>query len=281
MQDQYITVGSVRTRYRTAGERGSAVILLHGIARSLEDWSENMHALSRYHRVYALDMIGCGLSDKPNVGYSLPSMAEFVRDFMRALRIERAAIMGNSMGGGIALEFALAYPQELDALVLVATAGMGPKGAQFLGWCATPILGEIISRPSRAGSKRTLEALFANRDFITEARADRDFELSQQPGATRAFLKQLRHMAQYGGAKPSFYGPMLERLPRIGTPTLVVWGEQDHILPVEYAPVAAGRIPGAQVQVYDPCGHFPMLERATEFNALALEFLDGAARARR
>ena len=274
MQDQFVNIGSVRTRYRSAGERGSAVILLHGIARSLEDWSENMHALSRFHRVFAVDLVGCGLSDKPNVAYSIPMLAGFVQDFMRALKLEQATLVGNSMGGAVSLELAFTNPSLVHGLVLVAPAGMGPKGADFLGLCSVPILGEVISKPSLAGSKRLLQGLYADKRFWTDARAERDFELARQPGATRAFLRMLRFMANRQGAKPSFYGPMLERLPNLRQTTLVVWGEQDHILPIEYAAVAASKIPGAQVQRYDPCGHFPMVERATEFNALVLEFLE-------
>jgi pimeloyl-ACP methyl ester carboxylesterase len=178
------------------------------------------------------------------------------------------------MGGGISLEFAAQFPELLEGLVLVAPAGMGPKGAQFLGLCSIPVFGEVISRPSRAGSKRALEFLFADRNMMTQARAERDFELSSQPGATKSFLKMLRFMANRHGAKPAFFTRSLENAAKVRVPTLVVWGVQDQILPVEYAPVTAKTISGSRLQIYDPCGHFPMLERAQEFNALLLEFLE-------
>jgi pimeloyl-ACP methyl ester carboxylesterase len=274
MQDQFVEVNGLRVRYRSAGERGPVLVLLHGIGRTLEDWSENMLVLGRSHRVFALDFPGCGFSDKPNLPYTTPFLAGFVRDFVRALDLERVTLVGNSMGGGISLEFSALFPELLEGLVLVAPAGMGPKGAQFLGLCSIPVFGEVISRPSRAGSKRALEFLFADRNMMTQARVKRDFELSSQPGATRAFLKMLRFMANRQGAKPAFYKRSLENAGSVGVPTLIVWGVQDHILPVEYAPVAAQTIPGSRLQIYDPCGHFPMLERAQEFNALLLEFLE-------
>lgn len=274
MNDRFVQVNGLRVRYRSAGERGPVLVLLHGIGRTLEDWSQNMLELGQSHRVFAPDFPGCGFSDKPTLPYTTPFLAGFVRDFMRALNLERVTLVGNSMGGGISLEFAVQFPELLEGLVLVAPAGMGPKGAQFLGLCSIPVFGELISRPSRVGSKRALELLFADRNMMTQARAERDFELSSQPGATRAFLKMLRFMANRHGAKPAFYNRSLENAANVRVPTLVVWGVQDHILPVEYAPVAAKTIPGSRLQVYDPCGHFPMLERAGEFNVLLVEFLE-------
>jgi pimeloyl-ACP methyl ester carboxylesterase len=272
MRDRFVDVDGLRVRYRCAGDRGPVLVLLHGIGRTLEDWSENMLALSGSCQVFAVDFPGCGLSDKPVLPYTIPFLAGFVRDFMRVLNLERVTLVGNSMGGGISLEFAAQFPTLLEGLVLVAPAGMGPKGAQFLGLCSIPVFGEVISRPSRAGSKRALELLYADRDQMTQARATRDFELSSQPGATRAFLKMLRFMANRHGAKPAFYNRSLENAANVHVPTLIVWGVQDQILPVEYAPVAERVIPGARLQIYDPCGHFPMLERAEEFNALVLGF---------
>jgi pimeloyl-ACP methyl ester carboxylesterase len=276
MQDCFVEAGGLRVRYRSVGDRGPLLVLLHGIGRTLEDWSENMVVLGGSHRVFAFDFPGCGLSDKPVLPYTTPFLAGFVRDFMLALNLERVTLVGNSMGGGISLEFAAQFPELLEGLVLVAPAGMGPKGAQFLGLCSIPVFGEVISRPSRVGSKRALELLFADRGLMTQARAERDFELSSQPGATKAFLKMLRFMANRHGARPGFYNRSLENAANVRVPALVVWGVQDHILPVEYAPVAARTIPGARLQIFDRCGHFPMLERAAEFNALLLEFLEQA-----
>ncbi len=274
MQDQYLQIGASRVRYRSAGTTGSVVICIHGIGRSLEDWSENMAALGERYRVFALDLLGCGLSDKPDMPYTTPFLAKFVQDFMQALNLEKAILIGNSMGGAVALEFAFTYPTMLERLVLVAPAGMGTKGAKFLGLCSLPILGEILTQPSRASAKQTLKALFANPALQTATRAKRDYELAKQPGASKAFLKMLRFMTTNKGLKPAFYNPMLERMPSLKASTLVIWGQQDHILPVEYAPVPTRLIPNAKLEIYNPCGHFPMLEKAKEFNQHVLEFLD-------
>jgi pimeloyl-ACP methyl ester carboxylesterase len=273
MEDKFVQVGQVRTRYRALGDHGSTVILLHGIARSLEDWSENMQALSSVHRMIALDLVGFGLSDKPDVPYSVPFLAGFVCQFMQTLGLEKSIIMGNSMGGVVALELALTYPELVRALVLVAPAGIGPKGARWLGWCSVPILGELLAKPSKFGAQLIQKSLFVNQDFFTPERRARDYELAMQPRATKAFLKTLRSMANFKGLKASLYRSILERMASIQLPTLIVWGVQDHILPVEYAAVAQGKISNSELEIYDPCGHFPMLERADEFNARVLAYL--------
>jgi pimeloyl-ACP methyl ester carboxylesterase len=177
------------------------------------------------------------------------------------------------MGGVVALELALTYPELVRALVLVAPAGIGPKGARWLGWCSVPILGELLAKPSKFGAQHIQKSLFVNQDFFTPERRARDYELAMQPRATEAFLKTLRSMANFKGLKASLYRSILERMASIQLPTLIVWGVQDHILPVEYAAVAQGKISNSELEIYDPCGHFPMLERADEFNARVLAYL--------
>jgi pimeloyl-ACP methyl ester carboxylesterase len=125
MNDRFVEVDGLRVRYRSAGEYGPVLVLLHGIGRTLEDWSENMLALGESHRVFAPDFPGCGFSDKPVLPYTIPFLAGFVRDFLRVLNLERVTLVGNSMGGGISLEFSAQFPGLLEGLVLVAPAGMG------------------------------------------------------------------------------------------------------------------------------------------------------------
>ena len=274
MEDKFVQVGQVRIRYRTLGDHGSSVILLHGIARSLEDWSENMRALSSVHQVFALDLVGFGLSDKPDVPYSIPYLAGFVHRFMQTLGLQKSIIMGNSMGGAVALELAFSNPELVEALVLVAPAGMGSKGAKWLAWCSIPIIGELLAKPSEVGAEQIQKSLFVNPNFFTPKRSARDYELAMQPNATKAFLKTLRSMANYRGLKASLCRAMLEKLGSLQLPTLIVWGVQDHILPVEYAHIARSKILNSELEIYDPCGHFPMLERADEFNARTLAFLE-------
>jgi pimeloyl-ACP methyl ester carboxylesterase len=228
MNGAFIQVGSNRVRVLEAGS-GPVVVLLHGIGRSLEDWSENIDALSSKHRVIALDVLGHGLTDKPRVAYSVPLQREFLRGCFAALGVDRAAVVGNSMGGAIAVSFALEYPQLVERLVLVAPAGMGEKGADFLGLCTVPILGEFITRPSKDGSRNVCKALFADAKFVTEARVERDYALAREPGAQMVFLRMLRSMATRQGLRRELLEAIRGRLGEVRAPTLMIWGKQDHI----------------------------------------------------
>ena len=122
-QDQYVQVGRINTRFRALGNGGSDVILIHGLGGYLEHWTENIEPLADHHRVYALDLVGFGRSDKPEAAYSMPFFARFVRDFMDGQGIERATLAGNSLGGSIALQFAIDFPERVEKLVLDFLAG--------------------------------------------------------------------------------------------------------------------------------------------------------------
>jgi pimeloyl-ACP methyl ester carboxylesterase len=271
MQTHLVQVGAHRVRVLEAG-KGSAVVLLHGIGRSLEDWSENIEALARHHRVIAPDLLGFGLSDKPKLNYTVPLERDFLRDMFQVLKIERASLIGSSMGGAIAVAFALEYPQLTQKLVLVAPAGMGKRGADFLGLCTVPVLGELIARPSKIGARNICKSLFHDPTFVTETRVARDHELSKEPGAGRVFLSMLRSMAVRSGLRPELLEMIRGNLERVKAPSMVVWGRQDQILFETYAASAAQGL-NARLEIFEACGHFPMLEMSERFNALVVEFL--------
>lgn len=123
-QDNYIKLGSVNIRYWSEG-KGKPIILLHGGGSSIEIWSFNIGLIAQYYRVYAFDMVGTGKSDKPSASYSLDYQTEFLQKFMNELDIDRATLIGNSMGGSIALKLALKSPERVDKLVLVSSFGLG------------------------------------------------------------------------------------------------------------------------------------------------------------
>ncbi len=275
-QDRFIQVGNVRTRYREVGS-GTTLLMLHGIGRSLEDWSENMSAFGKSHRAVALDLVGFGRTDKPDVPYSADYLRDFTARFMDALGVPKAVLVGNSMGGAVALRMALTQPERVEKLVLVAPGGLGKRVAQLLSLCTVPVLGEWLTQAKpddTDGQRRVLQACFHNQACITEEQVKLAHELAQLPGRQNAFLKTLRASCNWRGARSSFLQTTLARLPELEVPTLVVWGKQDHILPSEYLENAR-RIPGVQTHLFDPCGHFPQLERPHEFNALVTSFLRG------
>jgi pimeloyl-ACP methyl ester carboxylesterase len=283
IKTDYLVVDGVKTRYRVAGVASqlAPVVFFHGIGRSLEDYSANLTPLSSERQVYAVDQIGYGRTEKPlSRSYTFNDLRDFALAFLDSANIKRAVFGGNSLGGAVALLVALHQPERVAGLVLTAPAGCGRLISTALRLCTVPILGEFLTRHQspRAddkhleGPRKVLEACFYNHSFVTEERIKHDYELSLSPNSSEVFLKTLRASCNWRGAKDIFLGHVLHQLPRVNVPTLVVWGKQDHVLPMEYAENTK-RIPGAQVYVLDKCGHFPQLERADTFNSLAQKFL--------
>ena len=272
-KDQYVEVGNIRTRYWVLGDGKSSVILLHGLGGFIENREDNVAALAQGRRVYALDLAGFGRSDRPQVKYSIPYLTEFVREFMIVHDVDKAALIGESMGGAIALRFALQYPHQVEKIVLVASAGLGKEVSIYLRMMSLPIIGELSSRPSRKRTVQTLKLLLHNQDLIADRWIEGGYEMSSLPGAKRCLLSALRSMCNIRGFRSKVYSPILERLEEIEVPTLVIWGAQDRILPSSHAHQAAKRLPNVRVDIFDPCGHLPNIERAEQFNALVTDFL--------
>ncbi len=270
--ERFCETPSGRLRYVEAGA-GSPVVLVHGIGRSLHDWSDNIDAFAQSHRVLAVDMLGFGLSEKPQIQYTVDVQAKALCEFMRALKLEPTALVGNSLGGAVSLTLALKHPDLVSKLVLVAPAGLGERAATFFGVMALPFIGEWLTRPSLKGSHQLLRALFADNTFHTEARAKHDFELGQMPGSQRVFLSMLRSMVHRNQVHPELLKNLRGRLGELETPTLMIWGQQDQILFSSYAAAAAAMLKNGRLEILDPCGHFPMIECAKAFNTMVLEFL--------
>jgi pimeloyl-ACP methyl ester carboxylesterase len=274
-QDQFIQIGPVKTRYWQAGTRGSAVVLLHGIGCSVLEWAHNIEALAARHRVFALDLLGFGLTDKPaGETYDLRRHARFVLDFLAALGIARAHLAGNSLGGRLALECAIGEPGRVASLLLVDPAGVGGRETLLEFRLATvPVLGELLTRPNPLGTRMLWNKAFANpAPFVTDQLVRTKVALARQPGAQPAFLKTLRSFVGVRGFRPEPIAALHAALPSVTAPTLVVWGRDDRFVPPSHAEVLLRRMPGAELQLWEGCGHAPQIECAERFNATALAF---------
>jgi pimeloyl-ACP methyl ester carboxylesterase len=272
-QDQFVRVGEINTRFWAVGETGSNVLLLHGIADSADTWTPTIGALAESHRVLAFDQIGHGLSDKPPVVYSPSYIGQFVADFMDTQGVAGANVVGHSMGGAVALQFALQFPGRVQKLVLVSSAGLGRELTHLLRLPTLPLIGEWLTRPNRKGTAQFLRACVVDPALVTEDLVEFAYERAALPGAQASFLSILRYGCSLRGVRRHIIRPLVDELPTIAAPTLVVWGQQDRILPVEHAYVAQAGIPNARLHIFDPCGHIPQMERTEEFNALLLDFL--------
>ena len=269
--DQYIQVSQINTRYWNLGDQGTTVILLHGLGSCVETWMYNINALAQHHQVYAVDLVGSGRSEQPPATYSLTYLAQFVRSFMDALGIERASLVGNSLGGGVVLQFALLFPQNVEKLILVSSLGLGQEITLMLRLATLPFV--RMFSPSRSGTALTLKQSVYNPTLITNQWVELYYQIAARPGAWKALLALINANIDLFGVRREVYQAITSRLTTITAPTLVLWGRQDRVLPVAHAKSATNGLPNARLHIFDLCGHWSQFEHSEEFNALVLEFL--------
>jgi len=265
-----------RAIYHMAGS-GPPVVLIHGMVNSSRHWRSVALSLADRHTVIAPDLIGHGDSATPRGDYSLGAHASSIRDLLAVLGIDRATIVGHSLGGGVAMQFFYQFPQRTERLVLVSSGGLGREVSPLLRSATLPGAAALLSL---AAHPRLLSGLRRGGDRLREsgsrqgvylqaiARALRPLE---EPGARTAFLHTLRSVIDIRGQRVS----ATDRLYLLaGMPTLIVWGERDRVITVRDADVYAELIPGSRKVVFQDTGHLAMLERPDAFNALLRELLE-------
>jgi pimeloyl-ACP methyl ester carboxylesterase len=272
-QDLYISVNGINTRYWQMGDCGSTMILLHGGNGSIEFWLYNIPTLAKHHQVYAFDMVGSGKSDYPDGSYSLAEQAEFLLGFMAALKIEQATLIGNSMGGGVALEFTRLYPDRVDRLVLVDSMGLGKEISLGIRLVTLPAIVNLL-RPGRWMIPAMLKSNFYNGKQLPPEWLEFRYPIFAIPGRNPVILRLGQSNFTLAGVRPQVYRPILDSLAHITQKTLIIWGEEDRIIPVKHAYIAAAGLPNNQLEIFPNCGHHPYLEYPAKFDRLVLEFLD-------
>jgi pimeloyl-ACP methyl ester carboxylesterase len=270
--DRYLRVNGINTRYWQVGDRGSAIILLHGGNGSIEFWLYNITTLAQDRQVYAFDMVGAGKSDYPDASYSLAYQAEFLHGLMAALNLDTATLIGNSMGGGVALEFTRLYPDRVDRLVLVDSMGFGSEISLGIRLITLPAIVNLL-RPGRWMIPAMLKSNFYDSKNLPPEWIEFRYPIFAIPGRNQVILKLGQSNFNLAGVLPEVYQPILASLPQISQKTLIIWGDCDRIIPVKHAYIAAERLPNSQLHIFSNCGHHPYLEYPARFDRLVLEFL--------
>jgi len=261
----------------TTGER-PPVVLLHGggLDSAAVSWREAIPALAADRRVYAPDLPGYGDSDPPDAQPSIEYYVDVVRRFLDAVDVASAALVGISMGGGVALGVALAAPERVERLALVDAYGLGgtvPGGRLSYWFTRLPLVTELtyaVLRRSRWAVARTLGAILGP-GKVTPALVDEVVELVREPRAGETFRWFQRTEVLPGRLRTDY----VDRLPDVVVPTLVLHGEHDPLVPVAWAVRAGTLLPDAEVRVLPGCGHWPPREDAERFNDLLGAFLAG------
>jgi len=277
VNDRYIDVQGYRTRYWDEGS-GQPLLLVHGLGSSAESWLFNVEPLAKHYRVLVPDLIGFGKSGKTTdpAELTLARSSRFLAGFLESQGVAKAHVAGNSMGGIVSLQFAVDYPAMVDKLVLVDAAGFGADVHISFRLQSLPLLGEILAEPSRRGTRMSLEVASQRRAFITDDLIERFYELGKQPGMKAPFLAAVRQGITLAGVKQSLLAPLQARIPQIKSPTLIMWGRHDKVLPISHLETAKRLLPQASVHIFEDCGHIPQMENAVEFNRVLHNYLTAA-----
>ena len=255
---QTVVVHGHKIAYYEAG-KGSVVILIHGLGADSRHWAANVDPLSRNFHVFALDMIGYGQSDKPLMRYRVETFADYLHGFLKALKIPRASLVGNSLGGWVALDFTIRHPQMVEKLVLVDAAGLRP---------------EITLKMPADGAKPLsilnvrwfFDFIAANKEWAAVDLGPSAFERHLENGDSYTIASSVAAMAtgkEFEDAK----------LGKVRVPTLIIWGHDDALIPLSFGERLNRGIAGSQLVVLDGTGHIPMVGKPAEFNEAVRKFL--------
>ncbi|MEP7112646.1 MAG: alpha/beta fold hydrolase [Ilumatobacteraceae bacterium] len=261
--------------YRRGGT-GETVVLIHGLAGSSRTWRPVLADLAKTHDVIAPDLLGHGESAKPMGDYSLGAFASGLRDFLAALDVPSATIVGQSFGGGVAMQLAYQHPELCDRLVLVSSGGLGREVSWLLRLTTLPgaeHLMPLIFPRVVADRGDDIGRFLARLGLKLPQVAEMWRAYASLAGAEnrKAFVRTIRGVIEPGGQTVS----ALDRLYLAAhVPTLIVWGDRDPIIPVSHARVAHEAIPGSRLAILEGVGHFPHVEATEQFLEVLTGFLE-------
>jgi len=280
----HVTIHGHDVRYRRAGNRRrQRILLLHGLAGSSRTWQHVMPGLAERYDVIAPDLLGHGESAKPMGDYSLGAMASGLRDLLAMLEIDRATIVGQSFGGGVALQLAYQHPELCDRLVLVGSGGLGREVSWMLRLLSLPGAEQLmpVIFPRIVADRGDDVGRFLHRRGLRAPLLHemwRSYRSLAGAENRKAFVRTMRGVIEPGGQSVS----ALDRLYLAAhLPTLIVWGDDDRIIPVSHAHAAHETIPGSRLEILDGVGHFPQAEAPERFLEVLLDFMATTKRAPR
>ena len=274
MEPMTITLHGRPVTYAQAGS-GPVLLLIHGMAGNFENWQAVIEPLARHHTVVAPDLPGHGGSAPGAGDYSIGALAAGLRDLLVALGHERATLVGHSLGGGIAMQFAYQFPEITERLVLVSSGGLGPEVSSFLRAAAlpgaNPFIAATAARASTVGAALARGmAVIGLRPNTDVAEVARGYASLADPDRRAAFLATVRSVIGTGG-QSVHAGDRLYLAE--GTPVLIIWGERDPFIPVHHGEDAHEAIPGSCLEVFEGVGHLPQLEAPGRFIAVLERFI--------
>lgn len=282
IEERQTTVAGIEIEYLVAGSDGPPVVLLHGDLDDARTWSGLLSALATRCRVYAPSLPGYGRSGKPKADYSPGFLARVMAAFLDSLHLSQPVLIGHSLGGLVALEIALDEPSRPSGLVLIASGGLGRAVHPALLAEAWPGVGELITWWSKSpfGTVQHATAFaalgFAHFDRVPPDWLNAKFRLLREPGLLEASLAAKRSQMDWSGQR----NVLLDRLPDVDVPALVIWGRADRMLPLAQGRAAAMRLSRGRLVAVPDAGHFVHLEQPDAVLEALRDFLDDVLVAR-
>jgi pimeloyl-ACP methyl ester carboxylesterase len=273
---RYRVIHGYRRAYRMAGS-GPVLLFIHGIGDDSSTWLDVLASLTGDYTVIAPDLLGHGGSDKPRADYSVAAYACGMRDLLATLDVDRVTVVGHSLGGGVAMQFAYQFPERCERLVLVSSGGVGSGVHPLLRLAAAPgtdlMLPLLGTPPVREGLRRLSSLLRATGGLGLGADLDyvvnKYVRLAESP-SRQAFLRTLRAVVDWRGQVVN----MLDRSYLTeGIPTMLIWGTRDHVVPSAHAAIAHEAMPGSRLEIFDGAGHFPHHTSPQRFLSVLRDFL--------
>ena len=262
MEEKFIQIDGNKIRYLESGKSKKTLVLIHGLGASAERWSQVIPIFAEQFRVVVPDLIGFGYSDKPLVDYTPEFFLDFLEKFFVESKIDRPNIIGSSLGGQLSAEYASSHSQNIEKLVLVSPAGAMKQ--------STPALDAYIMAalyPNDQSAKNAFEMMEASGEDIEDEIVSGFVERMRLPNAKLAFMSTIL------GLKNSEL--ITSKLPSISVPTLIIWGSNDPVIPINYADDFVSSIQDCRFFRMDGCGHTPYVQDPNVFASKVLEFLNG------
>lgn len=272
------TIHGYRRAFRIAGS-GPALLLIHGIGDNSTTWASVQAKLAQRFTVIAPDLLGHGQSDKPRADYSVAAYANGMRDLLGVLDIERVTVVGHSLGGGVAMQFAYQFPQLVERLILVGAGGVTHDVNIALRAASLPLGGEALALlrlplvlPAVQVAGKVAGSLLGNtsmgRELPHVLRILRDLP---EPTASSAFTRTLRAVVDWRGQVVT----MLDRCYLTeSVPVQLIWGDRDVVIPVSHARMAHAAMPGSELEIFAGSGHFPFHDDPDRFVEVVQRFID-------
>lgn len=264
-------INGLTTRVLDTGGDGPTLVLVHGLANAIEIWGRVLPRLADRFRVVAFDLPGFGEADRPVADYDSAFFVDQLKALLDTLDIDRAHLVGSSLGASVIVRFSDRHLDRIDRAVLAAPGGFGRETHPLMRFPALPVVGSWLGRPTPANNGLTLRLAIHDRRHVTPELVELTDRYARKPGSDLSFVRTLQTGVGVSGVRERDSFERLAR--RFARPALIVWGRQDRVFPMRQSDRAIALLPLSERILIDDCGHYPQWEQPEIFTMAVARFL--------